>query len=152
MPSPLIGGDPLSAVFGLSSSLPQLVGGGGGQLVGKANLLSDHFDRKQYKESVVINSLTTFSFRSSEVGHLLLDLEPYGGTNPLGMFPFFLKRTADITPLPSAFEFFTILENKLIGYTDVTPLCYLLYQPKALVTVAHSLNRDIGKSGVTFRG
>ena len=26
---------------------------------------------------------------------LLLDLDPYGGTDPLGMFPLFLKRTAD---------------------------------------------------------
>ena len=41
-------------------------------------------------------SLTTFAFRSSEVRHLLLDLDPYGGTDPLGMFPLFLKRTADV--------------------------------------------------------
>ena len=27
---------------------------------------------------------------------LLLDLNPYGGTGPLGMFPLFLKRTADV--------------------------------------------------------
>ena len=41
-------------------------------------------------------SLTTFAFRSREVRHLLLDLDPYGGTDPLGMFPLFLKRTADV--------------------------------------------------------
>ena len=44
-----------SAVFGLSSSLPPLVGGGGGlvcESVGKAGLLSDHFDGKQSRESV----------------------------------------------------------------------------------------------------
>ena len=41
-------------------------------------------------------SLTTFAFRSSEVRRLLLDLDPYGGTDPLGMFPLFLKRTADV--------------------------------------------------------
>ena len=41
-------------------------------------------------------SLTTFAFRSSEVRNLLLDLDPYGGTDPLGMFPLFLKRTADV--------------------------------------------------------
>ena len=44
-----------SAVFGWSSSLPPLVGGGG-ELVcesaGKADLLSDHFDDKQSRESV----------------------------------------------------------------------------------------------------
>ena len=44
-------------------------------------------------------SLTTLPFRKSEVSHLLLDLDPYGNTDPLGMFPLFLKRTSDvITP------------------------------------------------------
>ena len=44
-----------SAVFGLSSSLKQLIGEGGGLLhesVGKTDLLSDHFDEKQSRESV----------------------------------------------------------------------------------------------------
>ena len=44
-----------SAVFSLSSSLPPLVGGGGGlvcESVGKADLLSDHSDGKQSRESV----------------------------------------------------------------------------------------------------
>ena len=27
----------------------------------------------------------------------MLDLDPYGGIDPLGMFPLFLKRTADVT-------------------------------------------------------
>ena len=40
--------------------------------------------------------LITFAFRSSEVKRLLLDLDPYGGTDPLGMFSLFLKRTADV--------------------------------------------------------
>ena len=72
-------------------------------VVGKADLLSDHFDSKQSREAVDLPltchpslSLTTFAFRSSEVRHLLLDLDPYGGTDPLGMFPLFLKRTADV--------------------------------------------------------
>ena len=26
----------------------------------------------------------------------MLDLDPYGGTDPLGIFPLFLKRTADV--------------------------------------------------------
>ena len=71
--------------------------------VGKADLLSDHFDSKQSKEAVVLPltchpspSLSTFAFWSSEVSRLLLDLDPYGGTDPLGMFPLFLKRTADV--------------------------------------------------------
>ena len=44
-----------SAVFGSSSSLPSLVGPGGGlvcESVGKDDLLSDHFDSKQSRESV----------------------------------------------------------------------------------------------------
>ena len=44
-----------SAVFGLSSSLPPLVGGGGGlvrESVRKADLFSDHFDGKQSRKSV----------------------------------------------------------------------------------------------------
>ena len=42
-------------MFGLSSSLPPLVGGGGRlvcESVGKADLLSDHFDAKQSREYV----------------------------------------------------------------------------------------------------
>ena len=31
-----------------------------------------------------------------EVRRLLLDLDPYGGTDPLCLFPLFRKRTADV--------------------------------------------------------
>ena len=95
-----------SAVFGSSSSLPSLVGPGGGfvcESVGKADLLSDYFDSKQSRESVdqlvtchPSPSLITFAFRSSQVKRLLLDLNFYDGTDPLGNFPLFLKRTADV--------------------------------------------------------
>ena len=95
-----------SAVFGSSSSLPPLVREGGGlvcESVGKADLLSDHFDSKQSREVVDLQltcysspSLTTFAFWSSEVRRLLLDLDPYGGTDPLSMFGLFPKRTADV--------------------------------------------------------
>ena len=87
-----------SAVFGLSSSLPPLVGGGVGLVcksVSKADLLSDHYDGKKSGGSVDLLSdhydgkksrgsvdlpltchpsprFTTFAFRSSEVRHLLL--------------------------------------------------------------------------------
>ena len=52
MASLLISGSQLfkSALFGSSSSLPPLVGGGSGlvcELVGMADLLSDHFGSKQ---------------------------------------------------------------------------------------------------------
>ena len=91
--------------------MPPLVSEGGGlvcELVGKADLLSDHFDSKQSREAVDLPltchpspSLPTFAFRSSEMRRLFLDLDPYGGTDPLGMFPIFLKRTADVMAPPS---------------------------------------------------
>ena len=81
--------------------MPPLVGGGGGlvcESVGKAVLLSDHIDGKQSRESVDLPltchpsaRLTSFALRPSEVWRLLLDFDPYGGTDPLGMFPLFLK-------------------------------------------------------------
>ena len=49
-----------SAVFGSSSSLPSLVSEGGGlvcESVGKADLLSDHFDSMQSMEAVDLCSL-----------------------------------------------------------------------------------------------
>ena len=95
-----------SAVFRSSSSLPPLVGPGGGlvcESVGMADLLSDHFDSKQSREAAYLlvtchpsPSLITFVFRSSEVKHILLALDPYSGTAPLGMFLLFLNRTADV--------------------------------------------------------
>ena len=63
--------------------------------VGKADLLSDHFDSKQSREALdppltchPSPSLTTFAFRSSEVRRLLLYLDPYGGSDPLGVSSF----------------------------------------------------------------
>ena len=75
-------------------------------MVGKADLLSDHFDAKQSRESVDLPftchpspSLTSFAFRSSEVRRLLLDLDPYEGSDPLGILPLFLQRTPDVMAL-----------------------------------------------------
>ena len=85
-----------SAVFDSSLSLPPLVSEGGGLVcdsVGKADQLSDHFDSKQSRKAVDLPltchpapSLTNFAFRSSEVSRLLLDLDPYGGTDPFCLF------------------------------------------------------------------
>ena len=109
--SPLISGGPVfkSAVFSTSLSLPPIVNEGCRLLwesVGNAYLLSNHFDSKQSREAADLPltrhpypSLTTFAFRSREVRRLLLDLDPYGGTEPLGMFPLFLTRTADVMAL-----------------------------------------------------
>ena len=87
-----------SVVFGSSSSLPQLISEGGGlvcESVGKADLLN-HFDSNQSMEAVDLPltchpspNFTTYAFRSSEVRRLSSDFVPYGGTDPLGVFPFF---------------------------------------------------------------
>ena len=89
-------------MFDLSSSLHPLLGEGSGLLsesVGKATLLSDHFDGKQSRESVNLlltchpsPSLITVAIRSREIMRLLLVLDPCGGTDPLGMFLFFVRQ------------------------------------------------------------
>ena len=71
-----------SAVFGSSSALPPLVSEDGGlvcESIGKADLLSDHFDSKQSREAADLKvtchpspTLATFAFRSREVRRLLL--------------------------------------------------------------------------------
>ena len=90
-------------MFSLSLSLPPLVGGGDGlvcESVGKADLFSDHFDGMRsprwHFDGVDLPltchrspRLTTFSFRSCEVRHFLVDFYPYVGTDPLGKFPLF---------------------------------------------------------------
>ena len=52
------------------------------------------------RRSLVIHLLVLppFAFRSSEVRRLLLDLDPYGGTGPLGMFPLFLRELLMLWP------------------------------------------------------
>ena len=91
-----------SAVFGTISSFPPLVGVAGGLvslyvLLPEADHLSDYFDSKQSRESVGLlltcqqsSILLTFAFRSSEVTRLMLNLDPYGGIDPLVMVSLFL--------------------------------------------------------------
>ena len=122
------------AVFYLSSSLPPLVRGGGGlvcKLVIKADLLSDRFDGKQSRYSIDLPltchpspSLLTFAFMSSKDRHLLLNLNHYGGTDPLAMLPLFLKRTADV--LASRLSvvlryFFLWVDSLLVGDRPGSP-------------------------------
>ena len=90
-----------SAVFGLSTSLPPLVGEGGGPVcesVDNADLLSDYFDGKQSRESVNLPltchpspSLISFAFRSSEVRRLLINLDPYVALTRWVCFLLFLR-------------------------------------------------------------
>ena len=50
--------------------------------------------------AICLRDLLPFAIRSSEVRRLLLDLDPYGGTDPFGMFPLFLMRNADVLRPP----------------------------------------------------
>ena len=49
---------------------------------------------------------------------LLLDLDPYGGTDPLGVFPLFLKRTADVMALRLSVVF------RRLGRLGSFPACW----------------------------
>ena len=82
-----------SAEFGLSSSLPLLINGGDGGLVGesigKADQLSDYFHGMQSRECADLlltchpsPRFTTFACWSSEIRRILLDLDTYGGLQP----------------------------------------------------------------------
>ena len=94
------------AVFGADPALPPLVNSLGGVVSGsaeKAELLSAHFDSKQSRDPILMPvschpepQLTSLAFRSSVVKALLLDLDSYGGVDPVGMFPLFYKRVAGI--------------------------------------------------------
>ena len=133
-------------MFGFISSLPSLVVGGGGlvcESVGKADLRSDYFDGKQSRESVDLQHtchpsprFKTFYFWSSEVWRLLLDLDPYGGTNILGMFPLFLKRTADVLLLHLSVVFrrhmFVWVVFRLDGDRPMLHLFRIVHRPTLL--------------------
>ena len=110
-----------------------------GDWCGKADLRSDHFDSKQSRESVDLlvtchpsPSLITFAFRWSEVKRLLLDLDPYGGPDPLRMFPLFLKRTADVL-LPASMwcfdGFFVWVVSLLGGDRPMSPQFQKVHRP-----------------------
>ena len=134
-----------SAVFGSSSSLTPLVSEGGGLVcepVSKADLLSDHVDIKQPREAVdqpltshPSPSFTTFAFRSSEVRRLLLDLDPYGGTDPLFFFLLFLRELLMLWPpvLVSCFVgLFVWVVSRLAGDRPMSPQFQKVHRPLLL--------------------
>ena len=93
-------------LFGSVPSLPALVSPGGRLVytpVEKADLLSSHFDSKQSRASIVVPTscfpkarCCSLAFRSSLVEKYLRELDDYGGVDPVGVFPLFYKRVADI--------------------------------------------------------
>ena len=82
--------------------------------------------------------IKVFSFRSSEVKCLLLDLDPFVGSDPLGMFPFFPKTTADV-PAPGLSVVFRRLVrlgivSQLAGDRPISPLFQRVHHPPLLPT------------------
>ena len=69
----------------------------------KASLLGSQFDSKQCREQLVTpvscfpqSRCNSFAFQTSVLLHLLLDLDTYGGVDPLGVFTPFLIKVGDI--------------------------------------------------------
>ena len=116
--------------------------------VGEADLLSNHFGSKQSREAVDLPltcdpspSLTTFVFRSSVMRQLLLDLDPYGGSDALGMFPRFLKRTADVMA-PHLSVVFRQLVSRLAGDRPMSPQFQKVHHPFLLpITITSILSK-----------
>ena len=115
-----------SAVFGLSSSQPPLVGGGGElvrESVGKADLLSDHFDGKQSKESWPATHLPPVSLSyllclQVEWGQAsLVRLGPLWGLWPIGYVSSFLSPSLWEAALETERRCF----SKVIFESNVTP-------------------------------
>ena len=77
--------------------------------VGKAYLLSDHFDGKQSMEAadlrlLAIRLLVLPHSPSGERGQVSCNLDPNGGTDPLGCFLFFLRELLMLWPCRSVFR------------------------------------------------
>ena len=122
-----------SAVFGSGSdsSLPPFIWASGGlvcESVWKADKLLANFYGKQSRDPVDLpstrhpsTSLNTFAFRSREVKRLLLNLDSCGDTDPLGMFPLFLKRTAVVLASRLAVLFCPLLRLFIFPVCRLTP-------------------------------
>ena len=80
-------------------------------------------------------SLYIYYIISTEFKRLLLDLDPYGGTDPLGMFPLFLKRTAEVLAprLRAVFRrFFVWVVSLLAGDRPMSPQFQKVHRPPLL--------------------
>lgn len=91
-----------SSLFGTDSTTPPLQDSDGSftfDSLRKAIILSRIFINKQSDQELSLPltcfqrpSLSSVAFRSSEVKRYLLDLDSFGGTDPDGFFPLFLKK------------------------------------------------------------
>jgi len=110
-----------SSVFGARSSIPPLIGDGGSLVtdsVEKADLFLRHFDEKQSRDKVTVPlscfpraKLSSFAFRSGELRSIMMGLDSYGGTDPSGVFPLVLKKSANVLARPLASVFRVMLKR-----------------------------------------
>ena len=95
-----------SALFGIDDGMPPLLKSDGSLTHcprEKATLLANVFEEKQSDTEVTLPQschpeakLISIAFRSREIEKLMLNLDPYGGSGPDGIFPLFFIKTADI--------------------------------------------------------
>ena len=94
------------SIFGVNPSIHALMGPGGGLVTApaaKTSLLDSQFDSKQCREQLVTH-LSSFpqsrcnslACQTSVLLRLFLDHDTYGGVDPLGVLPLFLKKVEDI--------------------------------------------------------
>ena len=127
-----------SALFGSSPSLPPLLSEGG-ELVtspkGKADLLMAHFDSKLSQTQIQLDEdedvdvelkFAKVAFRSREVEKLLNARDANGGSDPLGMFPLFLKETSKVLAPKLSAVFRCLLQSgsfpKCWRVANITPV------------------------------
>ena len=94
-----------TSLFGVSSSMPPLITSNGtvtNSPQERCELLSDVFRSKQSDQILDLPptcfpevSFSSFAFRSKAVFNILSDLDSYGGVDPNGVFPLFLKKSAN---------------------------------------------------------
>ena len=126
-----------SALFGMDSSVPPLLRPDGCVThcpKEMATLLADVFDSKQSNEKLTMPhscfpeaKLNSLAFRSREIKNLLLDLDAYGGVDPNGIFPLFLKKNAAYLAPKLAVIFRKLARRgsfcRCWRIGDITPLC-----------------------------
>ena len=116
-----------TAVFGVDVAVPPLLRPDGSLTLcpkEKAALFADVFDSKQSNDSLILPQscfpeaeLTTFALRFGEVKKLLLELDPYDGAGPDGVFPLFFVKTANCNTWLRKYLLFCVNQVRIRGFS-----------------------------------
>ena len=127
-----------SSLFGMDSFLPPLRKTGGDLEFDpgrKAEILSSTFIGKQSNWSPCLPAtchpeprISTLAFRSSDIYRYLIDLDAYGGVDPNGIFPLFLKKLAKLLAPKLAKIFRSLLSSE--GFPRVWRSANIIPIPK----------------------